>query len=361
MFTLITGLACERAPHATPQSVPAGPMQERVDAAVVTMLPPGRPTHIARAGNGTLWWVQESDAGQDVVFALADDAVPRATALTSGRVLAALNLGAAAPKASGTFHSIAAANDGRIWFYFAGGAGRRTVTCVGTFDPSDDTIHIVLNDAQLQKATAMGASLVLARGTLVAAPGGDMLWLWIRHSDGSALFGVDAKTGDVAAPIEVVNTTAGAPLRMTGPGKAVGAASDGGLLLRDTRDVELWQIDPSGRATLLHALSGLPTALSAPAGGAGGRTFMVAGDAPLIPARSDEEALEPVLPVRYPALLIVEDGTLRGIGGQDFALPAGVTPQEMRVHELLAEPENALVGYDEHSGALLRFRISSRQ
>jgi hypothetical protein len=354
-------LGCDRAPPPAPASstAPSGPQHERVAAAVVTMLAPGRQTHVARAGDGTLWWVQESDDGRDVAFALGADAVPRATGLTSARVLAAADVAAngSAGGASGTFHSIATDHAGRIWFYFAGGAGRRAVVCLGVFDPRDESIRVVMDEARLRKATGMGASLVLAHGTLAGPAGGESLWLWVRHSDGSALFRVDAKSGDVSPPIDVVNTTAGAPLEMTGPGQAVGAAADGGLLLRDAHDVELWRIDPSGHATLPHPLIGLPTALSAPAGDARGRAYLVAGDAPLIPARSDAEALIPVPPIRYPALLIVEAGKLRGIGRQDLTLPAEVSAEEMRVQELIAETEETLVGYDEQSGALLRFRI----
>lgn len=321
------------------------------------MLPPGQPTHLARTGDGTLWWVQEGDDGQDVAFALGNDGVPRATALSPARVLAAMSVRAASLTAGGTFHSLAAGHDGRIWFYFTAGAGSRAGACVGAFDPRDDSIRVILTDAQLQKTTAMGPSLVLARGTIVAAAGDSSPWLWVRHSDRSALFRIEAKTGGVSPAIDVMSATSDAPPRMTGPGLALAAAADGALLLRDMRAVALWRIDPDGRAALLHELIGLPTALSAPAGDARGRAYLIAGDAPLIPARSDQEALMPVLPVRYPALLIFEAGALRAIGGQDFTLPDELTPKEMRVRELLAESENAFVGYDEHSGALLRFRI----
>lgn len=322
---------------------------------MVALLPTSRPTHLARGDDATIWWVQESDDGHDVAFALGGDGVPRATALTTNGVLAALGLEHSTPsRASGNFHSLAAGRDGRVWFYFAGGAGRRSVSCVGTFDPRDEAIAIIVNDAQLRKATAMGPSLVLARGTL-AARGGN-LWLWVRHSDQAGLFRIDATSGSLSRPFETVNTESGRTLTLNRPGLALGAAPDG-LLLLDIGLVELWRIDDSGRATSLHPLVGLPSVLSAPAGDAKGRAFILAANAPLIPARTDEEAKQ-VLPTRYPALLVIEPDKLLPIGREDITAPEGFALQDMRVQQLLAEPgSDALIGYDEQSGALLRFRI----
>ncbi|HEV2295123.1 MAG TPA: hypothetical protein VGR35_14815 [Tepidisphaeraceae bacterium] len=322
---------------------------------VVALLPTSRPTHLARSDDAMIWWVQESEQGQEAAFALGADGVPRATALTAGRVLAALDLvSSPAVRASGNFHSLAAGPDGRVWFYFAGGAGRRAASCVGTFDARDGAIRIVVNDTQLASATGMGRSLVLARGTLIAR--GDDLSLWVRHSDAAGLFRIDPNSGGVLRPFDTVTTQSGERLTLTRPDLAMGAAPDG-LLLLDPGRVELWRIDSAGRAFSLHTLVGLPTFLSAPSADATGRAFLVAADAPLIPARTDEEAHQ-VLPVRYPALLIIESGKLRAIGRDDMTAPEGFALPEMRVQQLLADPQTqSLIGYDEKSGALVRFRL----
>lgn len=348
-------LACDRAAQAPSATAPAASGREQVDVSVVALLPTSRPTHVARTGDATIWWVQESDDGQDVAFSLAADGVPRATALTVARVLAAMDVAPSAnSRPSGNFHSLAVGPGGRLWFYFAGGAGRRAVSCVGTFDPRDDAIAIVLNEAQLAKATAMGPSLVLARGMLVTR--GDDVWLWVRHSDGAGLFRIDATSGALSRPFDAVKTQAGETLTLNRPGLALGAASDG-LLLLDLGRVELWRIDEAGRATSLHSLVGLPTVLSAPAGDATGRAFILAADAPLIPARTDEETFQ-IVPARYPALLVIESGELRAIGRDDILAPERFAVREMRVQQLIVEPNmNSLFGYDEQSGALLRFQV----
>ncbi|MDQ3439985.1 MAG: hypothetical protein M3478_06495, partial [Planctomycetota bacterium] len=85
--------------------------------------------------------------------------------------------------------------------------------------------------------------------------------------------------------------------------------------------------------------------------------FVVAADAPLIPARSDAEAAI-VHSTRYPALLIVESGKLRAISRDEIDAPQGFALESMRIQQLLAEPDaQTLLGYDEQSGALLRLRI----
>ncbi len=353
---ILTALGCDRAPQAPPVTNSSAPLPERVEARVVAMLPTSRPTHLAVAGDATIWWVQESDDGRDIAFALGSDGVPRATALTTGRVLEASGIEqSGAARGSGHFHSLAVADDGRVWFYFAGGAGRTSVSCVGTFDPRDDSIKIVLDNATLKQATGMGPSLVLARGTLVVL-GGDDVWLWVRHSDGAGLFHIDATSGVASRPFDAVTTQTGQTLTLHRPGLAMGTGT-GGLLLLDLNLVELWRIDPAGRATSLHSLVGLPAFLSTPAGGAAGRAFVLAADAPLIPARTDEETRQ-ILPVRYPALLVIEPGNLRTIARGDITPPEGFALKEMRVRPLLHEPgTDTLIGYDENSGALLRFQI----
>jgi hypothetical protein len=363
LFALILAVViagCDRAPQApAPPTTSTQPGPKRVSLRVLAPLAPARTTHLARSGDGTIWWVQEAEAGDDVIFAMGVDGVPRATALTSARMFEALELAQAA-NPRGNFHSLAADRDGRVWFYFAGRAGRRAVACVGRFDPRDGAVRIVISPQQVQEATGMGASLVLARGTVLALGRGEELWLWVRHSDDSRMLRIDAATGTFSRPFEEVTTESARPLSLTRPNLAAGAAADG-LLLIDPGNVELWRIDAAGRAKSLHALVGLPTVLSAPTADANGRAIFVAADAPLIPARTDEEAAQ-ILPVRYPAVLIVESGKLRAIGRDRIDVPQGFALESMRIEQLLTEPEaETLIGYDEHSGALLRLKITAGQ
>jgi len=285
------------------------------------------------------------------------DGVPRATVLTSARVLEALEV-AQNPEARGNFHSLAVGRDASVWFYFSGTAARRPVVCVGRFDPRDGGVRIVIPPAQAEAVTAMGASLVLARGTILPLNRGEEMWLWLRHSDGAQVLRIDTTSGACWRAFDAVTTESGQMLSITRPSLRAGAAADA-LLLLDPPAVELWQISIAGRAKSLHALVGLPTALSAPAADANGRTYIIAGDAPLIPARTDAEA-ETILPVRYPALLIIESGKLRAIGRDKIDAPGTIALESMRIQELVTEPDaQSLIGYDEESGALLRFRIAA--
>ena len=156
----LAAIGCDRGtPAPAPPTTSAGtgtadPAPQRVGLRVVAPLTPGRPTHLARSRDGTIWWVQETDEGRDVAFAMGSDAIPRATALTSAAVLQALKL-SQAPRARGNFHSLAADRAGRVWFYFAGAAGRRSVSCVGRFDPRDGAVRIIVSPAQVDEATGM--------------------------------------------------------------------------------------------------------------------------------------------------------------------------------------------------------------
>jgi hypothetical protein len=353
-------VGCDRTPTApAPPAASTQPGRERVSIRVLAPLAPARTTHLARSGDGTIWWVQEAESGDEVVFAMTAAGVPRATALTSARVLEALELTQAA-NPRGNFHSLAVDREGRAWFYFAGRAGRRAVACVGRFDPRDGAVRVVISPQQVQEATGMGASLVLARGTILSLQRAEELWLWVRHSDGSRMLRINATTDRFWRAFEDVTTESARPLPLTGPNLAAGAAADG-LLLIDPGNVELWRIDAAGRAKSLHPLVGLPTVLSAPTADAKGRAIFVAADAPLIPARTDEEAAQ-ILPVRYPALLIVESGKLRAIGRDRIDVPQGFALESMRIQQLVAEPDGeSAMGYDEHSGALLGVKITAGQ
>ena len=237
---IVTCLGCDRRPAQFPVPQPSTP-SHRIDVGIVATLLSGRTTHLARADDGTIWWVQETDGGEDIAFAMGGDGVPRATGLTSQSIFAALAIGESArpispaasstPASGGNIQSLAADADGRVWFYFAGGTGRRDVAAIGSFDPQNGTVRIAAGTDTLRKSTSMGGSLVLARGTIVRGAGGhgavgddaggDALWGWVRHSDISALFLIDAKTGALTRPFDGPQTEGGL-LAMTRTGQQLG-------------------------------------------------------------------------------------------------------------------------------------------
>src|SRR5438552_8610735 len=130
-----------------------------------------------------MYYVQESDDGEDVAFIAGPSDVPRATRLSSANILSAV--GASAGE-KGNIQSIAAGPGGEIYFYFLGGGKRNTVACLGKFLPRNTSIQILASSSELQSATNMGPSIELARGTVVCSAGHG--WLLVRHTDTAAMF-----------------------------------------------------------------------------------------------------------------------------------------------------------------------------
>src|SRR5688500_16402370 len=56
----------------------------------LTQLLPKRTTHLAVDRLGQVFWVQEGEQAQDVMFTIGDGGIPRATRLTAANVLDAL-------------------------------------------------------------------------------------------------------------------------------------------------------------------------------------------------------------------------------------------------------------------------------
>ena len=102
------------------------PKRYRAELSLLTPLIPRRLTHLTVDPAGNVYFVQESDDGDDVAFIAGPSDVPRATKLSSVDILSAA--GAAAGD-KGNIQSISAGPGGEIYFYFLGGGKRNTIAC----------------------------------------------------------------------------------------------------------------------------------------------------------------------------------------------------------------------------------------
>ena len=162
--------ACDRdAGNAIVAPPPPPPRTQSVEVQALTPLPPGRRTHLAPDQFGRIYWAQESDAGfgasageNQVVFLMTDGGLPQPTRLTSAAVLEALGQPATGKpgersSAGGAIQSLAAAPDGRLYFYFSGGRGKLLLAALGSFDPRTGQVAIHADAAELERASGLAA------------------------------------------------------------------------------------------------------------------------------------------------------------------------------------------------------------
>src|SRR5262245_44145887 len=129
-LVLIALCGCDRttatSPPPTTEDVPT---KYAADLSIVTPLLPRRSTHLAVDSNsGNLYFVQESEAGDDVLFIAGPSDVPRATSLSSANILAAAG---AESSDRGNIRSIAVGPGGEVYFFFLGGGKKNTIGCFG--------------------------------------------------------------------------------------------------------------------------------------------------------------------------------------------------------------------------------------
>src|SRR2546428_5668120 len=105
--------ACDRNPQRAPVSTTPADTVFELDLKPVTPLLPNRPTHYAVDSFGNIYWVQESDRGDDTMFVIGQGEIPRATQLSALNVAAALG----SSEGRGNIHGIAAGAGGGIYFY----------------------------------------------------------------------------------------------------------------------------------------------------------------------------------------------------------------------------------------------------
>lgn len=365
--------ACDRSPQThEPNADFAGPSGAGPFLVLTTVAPlrPLRQTHFAVDSVGNVLWVQESESGDagtsnDVVYMLSSvGAVPQATRLTSANILTAMN----APRdgASGSIQSIASAPDGGVLFYFTGGNGGHILCCIGWFVPRTSEIRILADTSLIQKSSGMVSSLALARGQLFTAGGpSPQMWLWLRHSDGSAM-------------LQFASQPLTTPLELTRPFKSITADADGhelliageacrlragpgvdDLMLVDLLDGAFWRINAAdASAKLLWSLVGLPRDLSSPVSLPDGRTILFAADARVIKERTAEQIAQPIVQTDFPALLLFSGKTVEAIPRDRIRAYAGFPVYQLQLTEFVEEkPGRSWITYDRNSGELLRAAI----
>src|SRR4051812_30806951 len=167
----------------------------------IAQLVANRTTHLAVDAVGNLYWTQESDDGQDLLFVTGPSGnLAQPTTLSSASILAALKPTTPVPKSApsksfpsrapakpgGNIQSLIAGPDGALYFYFNGGAGAAVgAQAIGRYEPRSGEIQIVADTQQLATISGMGRSLDLARGELL--PCGAVVRLFLRHTDNWAI------------------------------------------------------------------------------------------------------------------------------------------------------------------------------
>ena len=347
-----------------PMPVETGPAYE-LDLQPIAPLTPNRLTHVVVDAQGNVGWLQEGEGADDSMFMMGEGQIPRMTQLTARRVAETIG----GKGATGKMHSIAAARNGEVYFYFLGGKGRTMLAALGMYSPKTDKIRILTNADGLMNASGFGKSLVLARASLYT--NNDNLWLWLRHTDSSALFRLRHTDIPPAGPLNLGSslrsvTIADEKIELTKDDYLFAPGELENLLFIDLEESELRQIDGLGRVSTLRSLIGLPVALSAPLREKDGRIILFAGDAPLMQAQHiGQVGVQTIrLNVPYPAIVMIPPGstsTARGIGRDKFSIYSDFKLQAMRIRELVPDPRGGgWIAYDLSSGELLRMKMRQR-
>jgi hypothetical protein len=369
--------ACDRRPPHVAATAPAKPTLQ-LELTPLTPLLPNRRTHVAVDPLGNVYWAQENDRGDDIMFVMGQGDIPRATQLSAANVAAAMGSSGAA----GNLQSIAAAASGDIFFYFSGVNGRTALSCFGLYSPKKERIRILLDTDSLASATTMGRSLPLARGTVIADRG-RRVWLWVRHTDAWVVFALDASALPPEGPLtlnrafETVRLN-GKSVDLTREGDALCAGPDQTLYWMDSDAAELRQIDADGSATTLRSLAEFPGAVSMPLRDRAGRLifFAAAATAPASPGAGPNSSSPPPAPtpapasiattrhatdITYPALILFKGQEMTAIGRDDILAYTGFPIHLLSIHQLISHPiEDSMFGYDSGSGELLRLHIRAK-
>jgi hypothetical protein len=357
--------SCDRNPPAAPVVY----TPPTVEIRTVTQLLPTRPTHVAVDVRGNIYWVQETDEGNDLVFVAGDSVVPRATRLSSKDILAAMDTHGG----SGNIQSIVVGPSGELYFYFVGAYYRWSRVCVGKYTPGSALIQILSDTTALADTSGMGRSLDLARGDLIAS--NRQIWLFMRHTDAWAMFAFDPKDLPATGPatlrrpfqqVQIDNV----PVNLTRDSIAISAAGDQNLFLTDTGIGELARIDASGNGTILSSLIGLPNLFTPPVA-APGKTDDPPATQPGAPAalmffaradaiRSKTEAFpESPVKITFPAVLIFRNGGIETLSGDALLAPSGFPVYAMNLQQLYPDKDaGSWIGYDAASGQVLRIKLT---
>jgi hypothetical protein len=382
LFTCSVALlsGCDRGSSSSP-AAPAGDSTHARRALEVSLIAPLLPrlrTHIAVDSRGNLYWVQESDppaAGGDLLFAMGNSGVPQTLPALSGRRLMD-SLGVGTDKsAMGAIGSIVVGPQDDLYVLVTGGTRRVPLCAVVRYTPADGKIQVVANTQQINDATGMGASIDLARGTLLGH--GRDLWLWLRHSDAGIVLQLLPTPAGHAMELRrliLKPPSRSLALPLTEEQEDLAAAPDQTLLYIDRRRAMLWRIQATGEFAPVQSLEGFSAAMTAPASDDAGRLSWIAGDGdPLIhinalpPDLLPHDANAPLewSQLSYPAFVRVESGeghkqTLFTLQRDDFLAPTTLPMQDFQPREWIGDITNGTwVTFDAASGELVRLKLTT--
>jgi hypothetical protein len=358
---LVAGCDRDKPRAAVAATRPAEPV---LDLAMKPLTPllPNRPTHATVDTLGNIYWVQETDRGDDTMFVIGEGGIPRATQLSVANLAALLG----AENAKGNIHGIAAASasGGDIYFYFLGESGRRTLACIGTFSPKTERLRLLADTDALATATGMGRSLPLARGSVVSD--GRVVWIWSRHTDNWAMFRIDPSRIATSGPVRLSRafdavTLDGRPVEMNREDVEIAPSPSGGLFFLDVARAVLLNINPDGKASLVRSLVGLPSVLSSPAVDKDQHLVLFAANAELIGAKKEDPNAPKAAKTdaTFPAMLIFKPDKVVSIGRDRMQAYPGFPVFATRLRQLVPHPrEQGWITYDAGSGELLRVKVT---
>jgi hypothetical protein len=400
-----------------PAASPAAAGTASLDPRSATIRPlaqllPWRTTHLTVDAAHHVYFVQESDDGNDIVFVAGPDDIAKPTMLATNSILAATGgrdnpppsqnaFGHKTLPAAGNVQSLLALADGRVLFFFGATAGRSARSCLGMFDPQNGSISVVADAQRLADVSQMGSTLELARGELIANRPGSAAdqadappWLLLRHSDAWALLKL-GKLSATAGPSDDVllcldHLTAAPSPHPAAPTTAALASGDAGdealppagpALPAMTNDAvhlapaaqgfvaldlvggALWSIDQTGVARQIASLAGLSKTLSAPAMTDDGNLVVMAADGPAFDRPDDADldaaghAAVASSNLRYPAIFRFSgQGKLTDtIGADAMHCYPSLSLFRVQVASLVADGGGtSWVAYDVASGQLIR-------
>jgi hypothetical protein len=335
-------------------AAPADPDAVQIDPVVAVA--PNTNTHLATGSTG-VYFVQETDDGDDSVYRLNDLDLAVKTELSSAAIAAAMGR----PAVHGNFQDIAAVNDD-LYFYFAGREDRNFVSCLGRFT-SDGKLKILADNQKLGDLTGAGDTLSILQGSMTQSAG--IVWLWLHSAAGSYFVQVDPKATDPANMVRIPFAHLTADMTqpvLTHDASTIGSGPNGTIHIIDGYMGILWEISPDGVAALKHNLTGLPSGLSSPVLDSEQRTILFATGSDMLPPRLESQHPEAMDYTEFPALLIFGSGRIQAFGKSVLRCNSQFPAEDLHIIDLCATPDGgAWIGYDPGAGELFKLQLVSTQ
>lgn len=350
-----------------------------VELTPITPLSPRLRTHVAVDSRGNVYWIQENTPapqGGDLVFVMGGSGVPQTIpALDVPRLLAVLNPDDSR-RGTGAIRSIAIGPNDDLYVLFTGGSDRAAICALARYSPITTKVNIVADTQRLMTASNMGASIDLARGSLIG--NGSDLWLWLRHTDTASISQVLPTDG--GKTVELRHRTLKPPSRaiagqLTSELEDLAVGPQQTLYYVDRPRAKLWKIAASGEFTSIQSLDGFSRELTAPAVDDNGRMCFFAGHGEPL-AATDTSAFASLTPegkaslawlqLPYPALVQIQvdsagKASISTIKRDDFLAPATLPLQDLQPRNLIFDrTTGTLITFDAASGELLRLKITKK-